>query len=127
MAGRQALADPIWVASDAVIELTWFPTSAFVSSLRWRPESARSTAWRAARHASVGNGRPGHQRQDDVVEFDAERVLTALALASSTRVPVTRRCGDTGALNRVLGARSIAPVCRPHPRRDLLTHRFAPA
>ncbi|CKP34950.1 Uncharacterised protein [Mycobacterium tuberculosis] len=106
MAARRLAGSSIWVASDAVIKLTWFPTSAFVSSLRVETGicAINGLAGSSSRFCRYCRAAPATSAKTTSLSLTPNASLTALALASSTRVPVTRRCGDTGALNRVLGA-----------------------
>ena len=94
------------VARDAVIELIWLPTSPLLSSVRVDTGicAISGLAGSSPRFCRYSRAAPATSASTTSLSLTPKAVLTALTRASSTRLPVIRRCGETGALNRVLGA-----------------------
>ncbi len=104
MAARRLAGSSIRVAGDAVIELTLVPDVGLRFAAGGDRICARSTAWRQLVTLLVGIAGPPWPPATMSLSLTPNASLTALALASSTRVPVTCRRGDTGALKPRLGA-----------------------
>lgn len=94
------------VASEAVIELIWLPTSDCEPSVRVDTGicAISGLAGNSPRFCRYSRAAPATSASTTSLSLTPKASLTALARANSTRVPVIRRCGETDALNRVLGA-----------------------
>src|SRR5262249_26247657 len=106
MARSRSAGSSMSVASDAVIELLLLPPSSLLSSVRVETGicAISGLIGSSSRFCRYSRAAPATSASTTSLSLTPKASLTALARASSTRQPVMRRCGDTGALNRVLGA-----------------------